>query len=234
VTNMNCESCATTNPAEALFCIRCGKRLDTNANTTAAIPLSSARAILGEAHAASGVTAGRAAYSQEPARGESLATALPSSGRRRVRLFTAVFGIAALAAGGYVYRRSVLGIFSAQLYRKACDGGNAAGCTNLGCLYDDGEGTAKDAAQAVARYRKGCDGGNAGGCTTLGVISAYGDGAAKDAAQAVALYRKGCDGGNAAGCINLGVMYANGDGVAKDAAQAVALYRKACDGGDAR
>src|SRR5439155_15091512 len=221
---MNCDNCATTNPAEALFCIRCGRRLDTNANTTAAIPLSSARAILGEAHAASGVTAGRAAYSQAPGRGELSATALPSSGRRWIRLFTAVFGIAAVAAGGYLYRRSVPGIFSAQLYRVRCEVGSAVSCRKLGRMYLDlfEDGVAEeDAAQGVALYRKACDGGDAEGCTSLGWMYGRSDYVAEDAAQAAAFFRRGCDGGDAAGCSILGVMYGGGGGGAEGAAQAV-------------
>src|SRR5438094_5062081 len=76
-------------------------------------------------------------------------------------------------------------------------------CNNLGLMYGNGDGVAKDAARAAALYRKACDGGDARGCTNLGVMYANGDGVAKDAAQAVALNRKACDGGDAGGCTNL-------------------------------
>jgi hypothetical protein len=56
------------------------------------------------------------------------------------------------------------------LYRKACDGGNAQGCNNLGNFYETGRGIAQDHGQAASLYRKACDGGNPDGCNNLGGI----------------------------------------------------------------
>ncbi|WP_405029544.1 tetratricopeptide repeat protein, partial [Novosphingobium sp.] len=43
---------------------------------------------------------------------------------------------------------------AADLFRQACDGDNALGCTNLATLYENGEGVAKDTGKALALYRK--------------------------------------------------------------------------------
>jgi hypothetical protein len=116
----------------------------------------------------------------------------------------------------------------------ACDGGNAAGCSALGLMYQNSQGVARDDFKAASYYRKACDGGNAKGCTNLGWFTESGRGTDKDPVKAVSLYRKGCDGKDAYGCELLGIMYLNGRGVAKDEAKAVELARKSCDGGYAR
>ena len=120
------------------------------------------------------------------------------------------------------------------LWRKACDGGDARGCTNLGFMYEKGQGVTQDDAQALSLYRQGCDGGHAGGCTNLGFMYDEGQGVTQDEAQALSLYRQGCDGGEARGCTNLGLMYATGQGVTQDDVQAVSWYRQGCDGGNAQ
>ena len=43
---------------------------------------------------------------------------------------------------------------AAELYRGACDGGEALGCSNLGALFHDGIGVSRDAARALALYRQ--------------------------------------------------------------------------------
>jgi len=52
--------------------------------------------------------------------------------------------------------------------KKACDGGDAKSCTELGGMYYKGEGVSQDNAKAVQLFKKGCDGGNALGCSNLG------------------------------------------------------------------
>lgn len=50
-------------------------------------------------------------------------------------------------------------IFSkaAILFQKACDGGNALGCNNLGFMYANGQGVKQDYARAKQLYGKACD-----------------------------------------------------------------------------
>ena len=48
--------------------------------------------------------------------------------------------------------------------------GNARGMTNLGLMYENGTGVAKDAAEAVRWYRKAADAGDAPGMSNLGLM----------------------------------------------------------------
>jgi len=46
---------------------------------------------------------------------------------------------------------------AAQLYQKACDGGDAPGCGALGWMYTNGTGVEKDDAKAAELFQKGRD-----------------------------------------------------------------------------
>ena len=122
---------------------------------------------------------------------------------------------------------------AARLWRVACQGGDALGCTNLGVLHEEGIGMDADFGEAARLYRRGCDGGNAVGCTSLGVLHQEGIGMDADFGEAARLYRQGCDGGDARGCTNLGYLHANGIGMDADFGEAARLYRQGCDGGNA-
>ncbi|MCI6564383.1 tetratricopeptide repeat protein, partial [Campylobacter sp.] len=69
---------------------------------------------------------------------------------------------------------------AAELYKKACDGGNMSGCFNLGIMYANGNGVEKDLGKAVELFKKACDGGNMRGCHNLGVMYTNGNGVEKD------------------------------------------------------
>ena len=116
--------------------------------------------------------------------------------------------------------------------KRACEGGNMLDCSQLGVMYETGEGAAKDEARAVALFKQACEGGNMLGCSQLGVMYETGEGAAKDEVRAVALFKQACEGGNMLGCSQLGVMYAAGRGATKDESRAVALFKQACEGGN--
>ncbi|MCI6343253.1 MAG: sel1 repeat family protein [Campylobacter sp.] len=59
---------------------------------------------------------------------------------------------------------------AAELYKKACDGGNMSGCFNLGIMYANGNGVEKDLGKAAELFKKACDSGNMRGCHNLGVM----------------------------------------------------------------
>jgi hypothetical protein len=96
-----------------------------------------------------------------------------------------------------------------EQYQKACDGGIADGCTELGVWFEHATSGA-DWMRAVQYLEKGCDGGSAKGCTNLGYIyeharvtSALYDsakGLVEDKARAAQLYQKACDNGDPEGC----------------------------------
>ena len=61
-----------------------------------------------------------------------------------------------------------------ELFKKACDGGYAKGCSNLGVMYDNGYGVKQDSFKAVELWTKACDGGNVEGCSNLGIMYSKG------------------------------------------------------------
>ena len=108
---------------------------------------------------------------------------------------------------------------ASSLYKKACNGGEIAGCHNLGVLEEKKGNIAK----ASSLYKKACDGGGMNGCYNLGVLEHK----KGNIAKASSLYKKACDGGGMNGCYNLGVLEHKKGNIAK----ASRLYKKACDGG---
>jgi TPR repeat protein len=125
--------------------------------------------------------------------------------------------------------------FSAALvqYQKAADQGNANAQYNLGVMYANGQGVAKDDAQAASWYRKAAEQGSALAQNNLGSMYRYGLGVTQNNAEAVKWYRKPADQGNAGAQFNLGVMYEKGQGVQQNYAEAVKWYRMAGDQGNA-
>jgi TPR repeat protein len=72
--------------------------------------------------------------------------------------------------------------------RRACDGGEMAGCTSLGWLYHNGHGVPRDYARARGLFERACDGGEMTGCRNLGVLYDNGHGVPRDYARARELY----------------------------------------------
>ena len=61
-----------------------------------------------------------------------------------------------------------------ELYQKACDGGNATGCVNLGVLYRKGEGVRKDDSKALNLFGKACDLKDELGCKNFAILKTIG------------------------------------------------------------
>ena len=125
---------------------------------------------------------------------------------------------------------------ASALYRKACDGGNPYGCSNLGYLYDK-EFSPRDPVKATALYDQACQAKLPLGCHNLGIQYRDGDGAAQDYAKALPLFDFACAGTEQYeayldGCVSAGYMYSNGIGVAQDYAKALGYYQPACDKGN--
>ena len=89
-----------------------------------------------------------------------------------------------------------------KLWQKACDSGEAVGCSNLGFLYENGQGVKQNYQKAAQLYQKACDGGNAVGCSNLGVSYNNGRGVKQDFYTAKQYYGKACDLGLQLGCDN--------------------------------
>ena len=119
-----------------------------------------------------------------------------------------------------------------RLFKKACNGGDADGCKNLGVLYATGAGVEKDYSKAFVFFKKACDNWNGEGCKGLGILYANGLAVEKDFSKAIDLFKKSCDFEDADGCKGVGVMYANGSGVEKNYSKAFVFFKKACDDGN--
>jgi len=73
--------------------------------------------------------------------------------------------------------------------------GDAEAHVNLGAMYRDGQGAARDFAQAAAWLRKAADQGNASARYNLGLSYREGQGVAQNDAQVSSWYRKAADQG---------------------------------------
>ncbi len=116
-------------------------------------------------------------------------------------------------------------------YRKAADRGYVEAMNNLGIMFTNGRGVARDDTQALGFFRKASDGGSTDALTNLGFMYHYGRGVAPNMEEAVRLFRKAADAGSSEGMYWLGQMYETGAGVSKDEAEAFKWYRKAADVG---
>jgi uncharacterized protein len=111
-------------------------------------------------------------------------------------------------------------------YRKAADKGSTSAMVELGVMYGNGTGIAKDPEQARKLFERAAQAGNPRGVTNLAAISGSG-GAAADPVQARAMLAKAADANSAEAEFQLGMMMADGSGGAKDEAGARAQFEKA-------
>jgi TPR repeat protein len=132
-----------------------------------------------------------------------------------------------------------------RLYDKACRGGVASACYQMGLVHLLGADGPRDASRAAPLLQQACDGGEASACVELAF--AY-DAERADAqvlprdveradalfASAARLSEKACDGGDPHGCGGLAWLYTMGRGVAaRDLPRAARLLQKGCERGDA-
>ena len=150
------------------------------------------------------------------------------SGKRRTRPVAAPTLNEALAA----YKRSDYAT-ALKGFRFHAEQGDVAAQTNLGILYANGWGVARNDAEAVRWYRKAARQGYANAQTNLGVMYDHGRGVRQDLAEALRLYRLAAAQGEPYAQNNFGNMYANGRGVARNDKVAERWYRKAAKQGHA-
>ena len=82
-------------------------------------------------------------------------------------------------------------------YRLAAEQGNASAQSNLGVMYDKGQGVLKDDAEAVRWFRLAAEQGNASAQVNLGLMYATGEGVLKDSVLAHMWYNIAGANGNA-------------------------------------
>lgn len=109
---------------------------------------------------------------------------------------------------------------SVRLLRAAADRGDASAQHELGQMYYDGKGLAKDEVEAFKQFRKSAEHGYAAAQCVLGQLYGKGVGTQKNDIEAVYWLRKAADQGYAQAQYYLGGMYYYGRGVAKDDVEA--------------
>jgi uncharacterized protein len=119
------------------------------------------------------------------------------------------------------------------LYKSLAARGNALAQDNIGWMFENGLGVAKDYAAATKWYGLAAAQGNVYAQTRLGQLYEHGDGVPKDYAEALKWYRLAAEQGYAVAQTNLGWMYQHGDGVSKDYNEAIKWYLLAAAQGDA-
>jgi hypothetical protein len=122
---------------------------------------------------------------------------------------------------------------------RACSGGDALGCSELGRLRLSDDGPSRDVGRAADLARDGCDAGDGHGCTDLAEMCTetivYPDVASACSSdsidrlrnRAVTLLLNNCKGWGAHDCATLATIYADGD-----SATALRFATGACNGGD--
>ncbi len=115
--------------------------------------------------------------------------------------------------------------------KKLAEGGDPNAQFLLGARYDDGQGVAKDAQQAVFWYRQSAERGNVKGQTNLGAAYQTGQGVPQDVGQALLWFLKAAEQGHATAQSNIGMLLTEGEGVTKDYQQAVLWFRKGAEQG---
>ena len=138
------------------------------------------------------------------------------------------------ANAGYDRHKKRDYIEAMRWYRKAADKGNAWAMTNIGFLYQHGQGVKRDYIEAMRWYRKAADKGFAGAVRMIGSFYQHGQGVKQDYIEAMRWYRKTADKGDAKAMYNVGLLYHHGQGVKKDYIEAMRWWRRAADKGNAK
>jgi len=117
------------------------------------------------------------------------------------------------------------------IWKPLAETGDAQAQNNLGVMYTNGQGVARNYAVAATLYRMAAEKGNPRAQYNLGIIYRDGQGVPQDYSTAVLWFRKAAEQGHAAAQTNLGAMYENGFGVARDNNVATIWYRLAAKQG---
>ncbi len=116
-----------------------------------------------------------------------------------------------------------------EIYEQACAVQVALACNDLGTMYGEGRGVAKDEAEAARLYTLACELGDGVGCANLAAFYLDGMGVERDPVKARALYETGCELKSSLACRDLGHLHANGEPPDYEAARSV--WKKSCDDG---
>jgi TPR repeat protein len=119
-----------------------------------------------------------------------------------------------------------------HLYRHAAQQGDLDARMRLGLMFHEGDGVARDPAQAAHWFRLAATEKLPAGEAALGYLHEQGMGVEQNFGQALTWYREAAGKNHAWAQYRLGMMYRDGRGVPRDNEKAVALLRAAADQGD--
>jgi len=134
-------------------------------------------------------------------------------------------GLAAVNRGDYAT--------ALRLFQPLAEQGNAWAQSNLGVMYEKGEGVAQDYREAIKWFRLAAAQGNTKAQRNLGNMYEQGNGVTQDYKEAIKWYRLSAEQGNADAQFNLGIMYEQGNGVTQDYKEAIKWYRLSAEQGNA-
>ena len=117
-------------------------------------------------------------------------------------------------------------------FRAGADQGDARAQYELGVMYFNGRGVARDSVTGFAWAKKAADQGFAPGENMVGNCFERGDGVAQNVPAAVEWFRKSAEHGFSFGQNNLGRMLLRGRGVPREPAQAQDMFRRAAAQGN--
>ncbi len=109
---------------------------------------------------------------------------------------------------------------------------NQSSCVNLGIMFANGQGVARDTGKAATLFQHACDAGIGAGCDHFGLALEFGQGIQQDLPRAITTLEKGCNLGNSESCNRRALMAERAQGSPKDSVTAVKFYEKACNLGD--
>ena len=121
-----------------------------------------------------------------------------------------------------------------QDFQRAAAAGDGRAMNDVGVLFYEGHGVAKDYRRAWEWYEKGAAAGNAEAMANLGYLYMEGFGVTRDYEQARQWLEKGAAAGNGRAMALLGYMYRDGLGVAKDYERARQWLEKGAAAGNGR
>jgi hypothetical protein len=120
-----------------------------------------------------------------------------------------------------------------RLYEQAAAAGYAMAMSNIGAIYEGGEGFPRSYAEAYRWYGKAAAAGEPIAMINQGWLYEKGLGVAGDPVEAARLYGVAAKAGIPDGMNDLGLLYLRGTGVKRDYAEARRLFEQATAMGDA-
>jgi len=119
---------------------------------------------------------------------------------------TGVFAIAGNFEDGLAAYNNKNYTQAVKLFQLLADQGDATAQSNLGFMYENGQGVKQDYVKAAKLYRLAADQGDALAQYNLGLMYAKGQGVRQNMSTAKELFGKACDNGSNGGCKNYAIL----------------------------